>query len=283
MAKKVLFISDFNLSHSIGGAQRSNDIIIQKGREIGLDITYHNHDSSYTDFLHSYDILISSNLEVINSISQDKLNWILNHKNHVRLEHDSCSYLSDDLRKALFGSAKKSVFLSQFHIDFFKQKYGDYFENTFIVNDPIDTDLFYPDDTPKEFDVVYAGFLHRLKGGYKLVEFAKSNPDFKIAVCGWGKDQNLVDSISAQKNISFLGSQHPSLIADLYRKSEFVFHDPIVNEPFCRMVGEAILCGCKFIGDESKVGSILELKRVGDEVFRDNCNKAASLFWETVL
>ena len=35
--KKIIFISDFNLSHSIGGAQRSNEIIINKGRELGKE------------------------------------------------------------------------------------------------------------------------------------------------------------------------------------------------------------------------------------------------------
>ena len=59
----ILFISDFNLNHNSGGAQVSNDLII------------------------------SSNLEVINQTSNYLLDYIINHPNHIRLEHDSCLYL----------------------------------------------------------------------------------------------------------------------------------------------------------------------------------------------
>ena len=48
---RVLFISDFTLQDNSGGAQVSNKIIIDKGRELGHDIKEHSYRSSATDFL----------------------------------------------------------------------------------------------------------------------------------------------------------------------------------------------------------------------------------------
>ena len=139
---KILFVSDFSLKQNSGGAQVSNDAIIKHGEQLGHEIVLHNIDSAYTDFLCSYDLVISSNLEVINKNTPDKLNFILNHPQHIRLEHDSCLYLDQDIRKQLFESSKINFFLSEFHISFFREMYGDIFPNVEIVADPIDTKLF---------------------------------------------------------------------------------------------------------------------------------------------
>ena len=57
--KKVLWISDFNLSHTPGGAQRSNALIIDKGRELGLSILEANYNFNFkTTNFNDYDILI---------------------------------------------------------------------------------------------------------------------------------------------------------------------------------------------------------------------------------
>ena len=118
---RVLFVSDFSLNHNSGGAQVSNQSIIQQGIKNGHEITLHNFDSSYTDFLYSYDCIVSSNLEVISRKNPDKLNLIINHSNHFRLEHDSCSYLDFDTRKRLFVRLKSISFYLNFMLSFFDQ------------------------------------------------------------------------------------------------------------------------------------------------------------------
>ena len=169
---RVLFISDFTLEDSSGGAQLSNKIIIDKGRELGHEIKEHNYKSSVTDFLSSYDLVVNSNLEVISKITPEKMPLILRMPNSVRLEHDSCSYLTDDLREQLFSKAEKKFFLSDYHLEFFRNLYGDYFHDVEINYDPIDTSLFTKSKDCKEYDVVYCGYLHPLKGLNNLLDFA---------------------------------------------------------------------------------------------------------------
>jgi glycosyltransferase involved in cell wall biosynthesis len=275
----VLFISDFNLNQNSGGAQVSNDAIIKKGIELGHNITTHNYDSSPLNFIYKYDLVISSNLEAINQYSRYIIDYIINHKNHVRLEHDSCSYLNDDLRKKLFTSSKINFFLSDFHISFFREFYGDYFTNVEIVYDPVNCSNISNEIKEKIYDITYAGFLHELKGCNNLYKFAQENPDRHINVFGWSEKKDVIERLSLFNNVTFHGKKNHSEILEIYAQSKYIYHNPIVNEPFCRMVAEALLCGCDFIGDKSKIGSIQEFEKSGYDKFSENCQNAAQIFW----
>ena len=202
---KIILISDFNRNQSPGGAQVSNDLIIKEGRNRGHDITLHNYNSSPTNFLSDYDAVISSNLEAISSSDREIFNFIINHAMHVRLEHDSCLYLSTEDRVKLFKSSKLNFFLSQYHLDFFTSMYGDIFGNTKIVSDPVDTNLFKKNESSQKiYDIVYCGLLHELKGINELLEFAKINPNRRVDIFGWGRD-NMRSILEKYPNINFNG------------------------------------------------------------------------------
>lgn len=280
---KILFISDFNLSHCNGGAQISNDIIIKKGIELGHDITLHNFDSSPIDLIYRYDLVISSNLECISRVSPHVFKFIIEHPNHARLEHDSCLYLTKEDRELLFKSSKTNFFLSEFHLEFFKEYYGDIFHNVEIVYDPIDTSLFFNDNSEKIYDIIYCGFLHKLKGQENLINFCKKNPERTVDIFGWSQDQKIIDELLLIPNIKMHDRLPHECIPDIFRRSKYVYHAPEVNEPFCRMVAEALLCGCEFVGNENKIGSLQEFKKIGEELFSAKCKSASDLFWEKIL
>jgi glycosyltransferase involved in cell wall biosynthesis len=279
---KILFISDFNIHQMNGGAQVSNELIIEKGRELGHEIIEHNYDSSPINLIYNYDLVISSNLNIFSRRNPTILNFIVNHKNHIRLEHDSCHYLNNNDRKLLFESSKINFFLSNFHLEFFVEKYGNYFKNIEIVYDPINTNIFYKSNSEIKYDIVYCGFLHEQKGYKNLLNFAIKNPDRNIHIFGWQEEQKVIEDLKNQKNIFLNEKVSHEETAEIFQQSKFVYHSPILNEPFCRMVGEALLCGCEFIGDESKIGSLKEFKKVGYESFKNQCNNAANIFWEKI-
>ena len=265
-----------------GGAQVSNELIIQKGRELGHEITEHNYDSSPINFLYNYDLVISSNLNIISTINPEILDFIINHHNHIRLEHDSCHYLNNDYRKLLFESSKINFFLSDFHLEFFIEKYGNYFKNIEIVYDPIDTNIFYNKKSDIKYDIVYCGFLSEEKGYRNLLNFAIQNPNRSIHIFGWQEDQKIIEDLKNQKNIFLNEKVSHEETAKIFQQSKFIYHSPILNEPFCRMVGEALLCGCEFIGDESKIGSLQEFRKHGEQEFSQRCNDAANIFWQKI-
>ena len=148
--KKILWISDFDLTEAPGGAQRSDKILIDKGKLLQAniknvttkEIAGSNEYSNFLSSLENYDLVVSSNISYIYSLHPSIIQTLHNHKNHVRIEHDSNLYLTTEERHKLFGNCKKSFFLSQFHLDFFKEDYGLDLHTAEIIQDPIDPDVF---------------------------------------------------------------------------------------------------------------------------------------------
>ena len=63
----VLWVADFSLKHNIGGAQRSDAILIEEGRKLGHTITEFNIDSitnvqTYLDTYLQASIILESNM-----------------------------------------------------------------------------------------------------------------------------------------------------------------------------------------------------------------------------
>ena len=156
---KVLLISDFNVYHAPGGAQKSNEIIVKEGIARGHNVNCFYVDSDVKILDTGYDVIISSNLHAISKRYPRLVEAIPSLDNHVRLEHDSNLYWNNDFRKHFWGSCRLSFFLTQFHYDFFVEMYGDIFPNVRIVPDPIDE--FWKDLQIKKTDKIgYAGLFH---------------------------------------------------------------------------------------------------------------------------
>lgn len=281
MSVKILWISDFCLKHTKGGAQRSDDIIIQQGLKNGLDITWFNHDSDPSILDQKYDHVISTNLEQISKTSPHLLNWLQYHPNHSRLEHDMNNYLSPNDRQLLFSNCKNTFFLTQYHHSLFVNLYGDLFKNVKILQDPIDTGLFFDQGLEREDKVLYAGFMHMLKGTEGFFNYVIQNPDIEFVVAGWGSPlyEFLATSIP---NVEFLGTVDYSAMPDLYNKYKEIMYHPLINEPFCRSIGEALLCGIHVNTSAGKIGCIEECSRIGIDKFKENCATAAEDFWKII-
>lgn len=280
---KVLLVSDFNLSHSRGGAQRSNDIIVKKGTERGHQIDEFNYDCPFTLYLNDYDVVISSNLEVLSQTNPQIVVAITNHKCHVRLEHDSNTYWNNEFRKKFWGSCKKSFFLTPFHHSFFLQEYGDIFPNVEIVPDPIDNSFGMIFDTvtiDTKTRIGYVGFMHQLKGTVNFIQYVSTHPEKKFRVAAWG-NPDYERILRSFNNVQFYGEIHFDRMPEFYNDLESLYYNPVCNEPFCRSVGEALLCGTKIIGGSSRIGS-LNMYNEDPDNFRSKCLNAATTFWEKI-
>ena len=282
--KKVLWISDFNLSHTPGGAQRSNALIIDKGRELGLSILEANYNFNFkTTNFNDYDILISSNLESIYRNEEGIVAKIASHPNHSRLEHDLNRYLKQEDRIKLFQSCKKTILLTDLHRKLFEANYGNIFKNIEIVSDPIDTDVFYNKNLEREDKILYIGFMHELKGTLGFFEFVFANPEIKFVIAGWGS--KTFDFLARNvPNVEYLGPIKYEDMSNVYNKYKSLYYSPVLPEPFCRSVGEAVLCGVELISSSAKIiGCLDELNKVGEPKFKENCKNAPETFWNKVL
>ena len=115
-----------------------------------------------------------------------------------------------------------------------------------------------------------------------LIKYAAENPTRRIDIFGWG-DGDIASAFNDIVNIKFHGVKDYKEIADIFKKSKAIYHHPIVNEPFCRMVAEALLCGVtEVIGSKEKIGSYLEFEKVGREEFAKKCSEATENFWNKI-
>jgi len=69
----------------------------------------------------------------------------------------------------------------------------------------------------------------------------------------------------------------------IYNKYKTMFYNPNLNEPFCRSVAEAILCGMSILSSkQNQIGCLYELRKEGIENFRTKCSKASIDFWNKI-
>jgi len=275
---KVLLVSDFGIHHSLGGAQRSNQLILDEGIQRGHDISVYHYDTDQSVLWDTYDIVISSNLEVLSRTNPMILQYCATSDNHVRLEHDFCRYLDNNIRRYLYTSCKKTFFLTNYHYRKFVEYYGNYFVNVEIVPDPINMHRFYNMELERKDDILYVGFMHPLKGTDNFISYVNNNPGNSFTVAGWG-DNRYEDFMRHRSNVNFLGKIDYADMMQLYNTHKQMYYKPEFDEPFCRAVGEALMCGVSVIGDSDKIGSLHMLKE--DPVnFADKCNRASETFWE---
>ena len=273
----ILWIADFSLRHNAGGAQRSDNILIEAGRDMGLSITEFNYDTHPSVIGRQYDAIVSANLEQMSRSHVGLFEFICSHPRHFRVEHDANRYLHSEARKNLFGSCRKCFFLTQFHLDQFIESYGDIFSNPLIVPDPIDTSLFYNQNSPREDATVYTGFMHELKGTHLFIEHATDNPERSFHCAVWG-DPAFESALKELENVNFRGELDFNSMPNFYNSYKTMFYKPVFYEPFCRSVAEAVFCGME-IESNDKIGCLHELERLGEEEFRIRCSNAPNMLW----
>lgn len=276
---KILWVADFGLQHNIGGSQRTDSFIIQEGQKRGHEIQFLNHDTPSDILNGSFDLVVSNNLESLCN-RRDVFNFIVGHDFHVRYEHDSNAYLPQQMRIDLFNSAKHQIFLSQFHLNKFRELYGDIFPRPEIVTSPIDTSLFTDAESVREDKTLYVGFLHFLKGTHNFFREALTNPDREYVVAGWGSPQ-LERAAKGFKNVEWLGKVPYEDMPQLFNRYQRMYYHPAKFEPFCRSVGEALLCGME-LDCSDNIGAMHDMSEYGLDGLKRMCQDAPSKFWEMV-
>lgn len=281
----ILWISDFSLSHHLGGAQRSNQIIIDKGKSKGYIITTFHYDSDPNILeQNNYDLVISSNLEHVRTKFPWINDWICQQNNHIRYEHDSHQYNSFEERKRIFDSTKLNIFVSQLHMDKFVEHYEVNPSKSVYVVDPIDLNLFKDLGLHREDKTLYVGTFHQEKGTDLFLQEVNRNPNKKYIMLGFtDRDAQIVQkfpNIEFYKNVAY---DHMPTVYNSIR--EFWFYPrgayPLFIEPFCRATAEAILCGMEMnVG--VNIGSYELYKQIGLDGLKKECHNAPNKFWKEI-
>jgi len=279
---KILWISDFDISNNPGGSQRTDDEVIKAGQHQHQITRFNLQSDEGLLTADTYDAIVSNNLEHLRSRRPTVFQFIIKHPNHIRFEHDSNAYLTTDDRKLLFGSTKRTFFLSEYHHHQFIELYGNIFHNVSIITSPIDLDKFKTLTSQEERQdaILYIGFLHFLKGTHTFFSHVLNNPDTQFVMASWG-DKNLERTARSFKNVKWLGTVKYDAMPALFNQYKKLYYHPAKFEPFCRSVGEAILCGMD-LDVAGNIGAVHDLQRYGIDKLREMCGKSKHTFWQLV-
>lgn len=228
---KIAWIADYFVTQHLGGAQQTNDRMIQYGRELGYEIEEITADK--------FDPFMKADLMITNNVTTFDIKNIMAVSARIptiRYDHDIWASM---VRPQIFEGNLLNIFLSPLHKQIATINIGKEF-NSICIPSPIDTDLFCRTETPKEKDtVLWVGSTAPHKGLGRLIDYANQHPEKRVNIISFD-----MENIELPSNITVVGEKHGNDLAGWYQKSEIFFHHPD-HEAFGRTVMEAYLCGCE--------------------------------------
>lgn len=285
--RNIIWLEDFSTDQHPGGAQLTNKIIMDHGRNVGYFIDEYNLQDFKSGSFNIKDLLKEDSLFILNNIVHlykhfpKEMVKILNTKNYVRYEHD---YLWDHnimpryMMKKVYENAKFKIFLSPLHQNTHKIK-GMNIENSIIIPSPIDTKTFYNKKFSREKkSYIYIGGVSKHKGSENIFKFARENKDIKVDIYGWVDHKELLDDLP--ENVFIFDKVDYSKVPDLLNEYEYAIHLPNWNEPFGRFCAEAYLCGCKILTNNRN--GFYSFGWTKYDTVKDNLENAPRNFWMNI-
>jgi len=245
--KKIAWVADFVVkTYKAGGAQYTNEMVINAGRDKGYNIDIITKDDTPG---YDYDLYILNNIRYINI---DFLNEIIYKKNYIRWEHDYwvCgAYKHDKKFTGILENSLLNLFMSKRHIAECEKDIDFKIPNKNYVVSPIDTDLFFIDKKIKKDKnlVVWTGHDKPDNKGFETVmQYAKASPKLKFKMFGIFKEEH-----DLPDNVEIIGEVDQPIFARSLQKAQYLMAVPNWIEPSGRSVLEGLLCGCDLIVNDN--------------------------------
>lgn len=262
MAIKIGWAHDYALADRFGGAQLTNETMIEHAPPWAQVVRCYPGRVVKADFYILNNCKFFAEFELVAMMSRP----------FAKFEHDhwDCpqAWQKPYIRRALEG-ARGWVFLSPLHAESFQEKHGTPAEYT-IVPSPVDPSDFYPDKRKR--GIVWLGEYASHKGVREAVAWAEDHKTV-VSFFGWGHEPPrgpwVID-----------GGQLPyPLIPATLGEAQALLFLPVWPEAFGRVVAEAIFSGCEIIGNENIGALSWGLDREG---LAAACYDAPSRFWNAI-
>ena len=291
--KRFIWFSDFSDTERSGGAQFTNRTIINKGREMGIDIEeiylsqFDEGKYEEKNLGSEGDVFIINNFIKWYMTYPDMIEKIVDDFNFIRFVHDYdfiYGNIPEKLIKKIFDKAIVSFFLSPLHLNETK-KVGISIKKEYIIPSPIEIDKYakFSKESGKRIknSIIYIGEVASHKGINNIINYALLNPEKTLDIYGWIPEPYLLDNLP--KNVKYKGNLLQEKVAETLSRYEYSIHLPIWSEPFGRSVAEAFFSGCKLITN-NRVGFMSYIKEFIDVAIVGRMIKeSAEVFWLKVL
>jgi len=122
--------------------------------------------------------------------------------------------------------------------------------------------------------------MHFLKGTHSFFTHVIKNPDKKFVMAAWGA-KTLERTARRFPNVEWLGTVPYDKMPELFNQYQRMYYHPAKFEPFCRSVGEALLCGIEVDGGDN-IGALKDYHEFGLDSLRQMCSQSKKTFWDLV-
>lgn len=279
-----------------GGAELSNQRVIEVGRELGFEI-YECHPGTFDKKkLGDADFLILNNFFFF---PQDQYHFILDllfeyGRPFAKYEHDHREVYGSTARikmaRLLFGRSFLNIFISPFQIVNHRRKLGELIEPHFLLPPAIDTEKFriLPEIKRDESKVVsMTGRLYHSKGLAHISNFVHVKPKLKFEI--YSKEPGKVrEYFKDVKNVEIFSPVEYEELPRIYNSAGYSIHLPQEFEACGRTIAEGVLCGCKPLYNKNVGIGSFKYFHLGDknlfdyERFREACRIGPYFFWKNI-
>ncbi len=275
----ILWISDFDTSTFPGGAQLTQELLLNEGdTRHKINRFFFNGKSTPGERLKldQYDLVVSNTLINLWTRFLQPLKDI---DRHIHISYDSSPYLSPENKKTLLADNLLTCFMSPEH----RTNHKDYsIDESYILYPPVDSNIFVNNNSERDVDCVWIGLFHPLKGIQQFTNYVHGHPEKKFILVGFGNEV-WIKNIKSLYNVHYFQMIRNSLLVPIYNRSKSLYFSPQQDETFGRTVIEAVLCGCDIITDGKYDIPALNLyKRLGIDEMKKTLGNSATKFWEKV-
>lgn len=305
---RIAWLNNYATSEHPGGAERTNEIMIKHGKELGHEIVEVTPEimKNRPYYVEQAKLVVLNN---INNFSRADIRYVMDQCNYVNYLHD---YDNIELVKQntvisnLFTNSQLNILLSPLHLSVYQEAFPEQFnDKTYLQPSPVEgchESIITQHDMRR---IVFVGNICPEKGLYNVLKFAqalrspfsntykhvapvfanyniKNLDDVVIEFYGWGSTDRLKKVIE-QPNCVYKGQLTHEEMLKVYHEVGWLIHFPVRKEPYGRAVVEAFLSGCKLIVDQHTVGcrsydwnwgSVTNIRKLNDE--------HANNFWKTI-
>ena len=278
---KIIWVADNSIKDHPGGAQITNNLMIEFGRKLGYTILEWTKNGGETFEESKHDLFIINNINELYIKNKAIFEDIVENKTFVRYVHDYdwvYGTIPETFIAKMFSKSKINIFLSPLH-----------FKRTKMTGLPIDNHAIIPPQislraqsggTRRSNFVIYTGGIATHKGITNIINYALLNPHLTFHLYGWVENSSIVKRLPNNVKV-FEPIKHDGIYARL-RDYEYFIHLPLWNEPFGRSVAEAYLAGCKLITN-GKVGfQSFDWNYSDTNMVANKLAMSPNVFWDTV-
>lgn len=282
-----------------GGAELSNQTVIEVGRRLGFEI--------YECFPATFDKqkLVEADLLIINNFfffEAEQYHFILDllfeyKRPYVKYEHDHREVYGDRARpklaRLLFGRSFLNIFISPFQAENHRKKIGDLIDPYYLLPPAIDTEKFelMPEIERIPRKVInMTGRLYHSKGLQHIAAFAKTKSHwwkFEVYTKNVDEVREYFGGAKVNNVKVFPPVEHDKL-PEIYNSAEFTIHLPQAFEACGRTIAEGVLCGCSPIYNENVGIKSFKYFHLGDkkefkyDKFKEIVRIGPYMFWKAV-